>query len=262
MITNLENFSKETLDAWSKGLEKNRLLKWTGSDIESTYKYNLKHNRDLMKKVPRDVVYKTNDNGFRCDNFDKQTVILFNGCSHTFGTGINVEDTYASLLAKELDIPYHNVSLGGSDISLAVSRSVYWLLKLRPKVHFFQCPPSARVGHYTDKRTTKNTSLGLNFVSSAHDTDLWPPHKRELMLEENIEWNYYSSICTLKQICQELNIKLIFKTWQELNRPYPKGTLQKPILTEEERYLARDLVHAGIEQNLRVFQGLLKEGLL
>tara|TARA_B110000240_G_scaffold191752_1_gene234808 strand:+ start:5491 stop:6267 length:777 start_codon:yes stop_codon:yes gene_type:complete len=253
----LEDFSKHTLRQWSTGHQKNQSYAWIGSDTESLFKRNLKHKKRLMKKVPKDVVYRTNEYGFRCDSFDKKSVILFNGCSHTFGIGINVEDTYASLLARSQNVPYHNISLGSSDISLAVSRSIYWLLKLKPKVHFFQCPSSARVGHYISRKRRKE----INFISSAQPDREWPSHKLDLMLEENMEWNYYSSICTLKQICQELNIHLICKTWTNMMQPYPQGILREPIPLEEEIDTARDLIHAGVETNLCLFKGLLKEGL-
>ena len=256
MTTKLEDFSKQTLKQWSTGLQKNRLYTWLGSDSKIVFQRNLKHKRHLMEKVPKDVVYRTNEHGFRCDSFNKKSVILFNGCSHTFGIGINVEDTYASLLARSQNVPYHNISLSASDVSLAVSRSIYWLLKLRPKIHFFQCPSSSRVGHYIT-RERENES---NFTSSAYEKDQWPAHKLDLMLEENMQWNYYSSICTLKQICQELNIRLICKSWQDMYRPRPQGVLQE-VLSKEEHDTARDLIHGGIKANLNLFKGLLKEGL-
>jgi hypothetical protein len=57
------------------------------------------------------IEYRFNSLGLRCpENTGKKTKMIFAGGSFCFGTGVNVEDTYAYLLAKKLDADYINLS--------------------------------------------------------------------------------------------------------------------------------------------------------
>ena len=78
-----------------------------------------------------DIKYDLNSWGFRCDEFENldsaDSINVFLGCSHTFGVGVQEEDTWAYNFWKEIksqkpgkNIPYLNLAHGGRGFSFMV----------------------------------------------------------------------------------------------------------------------------------------------
>jgi hypothetical protein len=65
-------------------------------------------------------VYRANSFGFRSDEFDSNTGILFAGCSVTYGAGIPEDGIWGNVLAEKLDMTASNLSRSGSSISWIV----------------------------------------------------------------------------------------------------------------------------------------------
>jgi len=78
---------------------------WCGSDSEENFKKNPKPGYDQTS-----IVYKFNSHGYRTKEFefnsDKKSIICI-GCSFTYGTGINVEDSWPSHIERAF--PEYNV---------------------------------------------------------------------------------------------------------------------------------------------------------
>lgn len=121
---------------------------WCGTDQPSNYRSVTEYGRNLYNET--DIVYRFNQHGFRCDNFDIESNFptLFIGCSITEGIGLPYDLTWAKKLHTEIspNDPFWNLSLmsTGSDTQ---SRLLYWYEKKnfqKPKVIFGLLPPSTR----------------------------------------------------------------------------------------------------------------------
>jgi hypothetical protein len=107
-----------------------------------------------------DVGYKLNSYGYRCDEFDLQSElpIVFMGCSHTFGLGLPLEDTWAyktisNIRAKtNKTIPYWNLARNGSSIDLQFWNLNKHIEQLKPKFIFFLIPSIYRRLPYFDNK--------------------------------------------------------------------------------------------------------------
>lgn len=94
------------------------------------------------------VGYKLNSLGYRCDEFNlpSELPIVFMGCSHTFGLGLPLEDTWAyktisNIRAKtNKTIPYWNLARNGSSIDLQFWNLNKHIKQLKPKFIFFLIP--------------------------------------------------------------------------------------------------------------------------
>ena len=225
----LDQIDKSILEYWGKSIfPSNSSLSFCGTDSETLFKKNSKFFSQYMEKF-KDLKYIFNEYGYRSDNFSKLCEILFNGCSHTMGIGLPQENTYGHIISKKLSIPYHSIAMSGSDISLSVARSLYWIPKLKPKIHVFQKPNINRIGYFTKEKND-------HFITSVCDN--W--NNPSLLYNVNLYWNYYSSIKTLEDICKEYNVKLYCFNFTSKETDH---------FWNKNRYLARDLLHFGYEPN-------------
>ena len=89
--------------------EKNKTLSWLPGDREELFNKN-KKDPDKSKLLDElgythdNVEYKFNSAGFRSDEFSdtSEKSIVFLGCSHVVGIGINYKDTMAYEVIKSL----------------------------------------------------------------------------------------------------------------------------------------------------------------
>lgn len=94
------------------------------------------------------VGYKLNSLGYRCDEFnlESELPVVFMGCSHTFGLGLPLEDTWtyqtiSNIRAKtNKTIPYWNLARNGSSIDLQFWNLHKHIEQLKPKFIFFLVP--------------------------------------------------------------------------------------------------------------------------
>jgi hypothetical protein len=120
------------------GYKPNTVSKFCGSDNEEKLNKHLKvHTEDWYYRNV-DITYNYNKNGHRCKNIeeiDLDNYILFSGCSHVEGVGVELEKSFPYLVADELGIDYYNLGLGGSGIDVMTYNLVSWLntVKKLPK---------------------------------------------------------------------------------------------------------------------------------
>lgn len=79
----------------------------------------------INRYTPDEMLYTVNSYGFRADCFKKtkesaKKKVMFLGCSFTFGIGVRDNETFASIISKELDAVNWNMGVGGSSPKLAV----------------------------------------------------------------------------------------------------------------------------------------------
>tara|TARA_B100000073_G_scaffold343328_1_gene347941 strand:+ start:5 stop:1156 length:1152 start_codon:yes stop_codon:yes gene_type:complete len=145
-------------------------VQWFPSDTKHLFEEHVSDPtmKSLMFKLgwcdqngnPTDVVYNLNKNGHRCKNLDGDIGkgILFLGCSHTFGVGLNQQDTFAYKVAEHFGRECFNYGLPGKGLDTAATYTSLFLeddvdLNLIDAVVVYATPPG-RVGffnYYTKK---------------------------------------------------------------------------------------------------------------
>lgn len=95
------------------------------------------------------LTYDLNENGHRSrriNDIDLSNYILFTGCSHTFGIGLELEKIYGHKLAKLLNCDYYNIALPGTGIDVLEYNILMWFGKVKqpPKLLIIQMPDYTR----------------------------------------------------------------------------------------------------------------------
>lgn len=131
------------------GYVPNQPLRFLGSDKEKTFSDNLKKLSDDWYYRTAEITYTHNSLGHRSiepKNLNLDNYILFTGCSHTEGIGLELEKTYPYLVADELGCDYYSLALGGTGIDVMMYNLSLWLIKVkeRPKAIVVQWPNEAR----------------------------------------------------------------------------------------------------------------------
>jgi hypothetical protein len=142
---------------------------FSGSDSEELYIKNLKSKSIDWYYRTKQISYIRNSNGHRCKeikDIDLSNYILYAGCSHTEGIGLELEKTYPYLLSKSLGCDYYNISIGGSGIDVLLHNLIVWFgtVKQKPKLVIIQWPFWARYARFTEEPT--NTNLQNNYIST------------------------------------------------------------------------------------------------
>ena len=122
---------------------------FTGSDHEEAYTRNLKSKSSDWYYRTNTITYVRNKNGHRCndiENIDLNNYILFAGCSHTEGIGLELEKTYPYLVSESLGYDYYNLGIGGTGIDVLAYNLITWFstVKQKPKLVVLQWPYNVR----------------------------------------------------------------------------------------------------------------------
>lgn len=199
---------------------------------------------DNCKKMPEDwifrhkkIIYKYNENGHRCKSIvdiDFENYILFAGCSHTVGVGMQLEDTFPYLISKQLNCSYYNLAVGGCGIDVLQHNMSVWLTRYKkPKLLVLQWPD------WTRFLWLESNEKNLVPVGS------WTNHRRLkefIILGENS--NYFLTRQYLaNQLAISFNIPLINVLIGGLKAS--KHIDSKIVIEVLDR--ARDLTHYGVE---------------
>lgn len=88
------------------------LVQWIPTD--SYERFHANGNKDYDERS----LYKLNKHCFRADDFkstkySNKKKIMFAGCSHTFGIGLDQHETFADIICKEYDAVNWNIGAGG-----------------------------------------------------------------------------------------------------------------------------------------------------
>ena len=125
---------------------KNQTVSWLPMDTKEVF---LEHqsNDDTRKALKKlnwtedNVKYKFNSQGFRSDDFNsKGDSIVWLGCSHTLGIGINFEDTASYIVSRQLGYNCFNLGLAGGSNDTCFRFAYHWIEKLHPKIVVIMAP--------------------------------------------------------------------------------------------------------------------------
>lgn len=206
---------------------RNQEVKWLCSDSEERYQENLKKSYNDLKIygwLDKEISYKLNSEGFRCEDFSNDDSIVFFGPSITMGIGLSVEDIYPTLVANELKLKCFNLAIAGTSNDTSFRLAYTWLEKIKPKVVVFHSEWKERLEllDYDFSHNLSAAEVKSQFLR------IW------LEVDENSYLNKLKNSLAIQYLCQQHNIKFI-----EIDR---KTILDKPI---DYQTKARDLLHFG-----------------
>ena len=234
-------------------------INFHGSDSKELFEHNLKIQPVNWYYRTHEITYIHNSNGHRCreiKDIDLNNYILFAGCSHTEGTGLELEKTYPYILSKKMNCDYYNLGLGGTGIDVLTYNIVTWFSKIKklPKLLIVQWQRESRItikdfsnnidtnnwNAYGAWSADKNESVGI-FLSYANSINFF---KTTHFLSRNIIYNIAN--CPII----ELNVHRMGNTKQHIEGE----------LTLEQIDSARDVKgHLGLLSGLKNSEMLYKE---
>lgn len=127
----------------------NTVEKFSGGDSKKLFLDNLKTSEVDWFYRDVEITYAYNEYGHRCKNIfdiDLDNYILFTGCSHTEGIGLELEKTYPYQIASELGYDYYNLAIAGTGIDVMMYNLNMWFLVVpkKPKFLVVQWPDETR----------------------------------------------------------------------------------------------------------------------
>jgi hypothetical protein len=108
-------------------------------DTSELYAQHLKSEPADWYYRSANITYNYNSYGHRCKNIaniDLDNYILFSGCSHTYGEGLELEQTFPYLISEQLGMDYYNLGLGGTGIDVMEYNLLTWFRTIQKKPKF------------------------------------------------------------------------------------------------------------------------------
>ena len=204
----------------------NTTLKFSGSDNEDRFEKHLKTQPQDWYYRNTEITYDYNEYGHRCKNvseIDLDNYILFSGCSHTEGTGLELEKTFPYLVSTALGMDYYNLSLGGSGIDAMTYNLIAWINTVKK-------PPKAVVIAWTYE--TRFLSIHDDDKVALHQV-AGPYTDSSRFMALGQQTGYFAS----KKELSKRMVKLC----------YTDATIiDTDVMNHQKFDLARDLMHMGI----------------
>lgn len=213
---------------------------FSAGDNEDRYKHNLQSQADDWYYRFNEVTYNINKLGHRSKNIediDLDNYILFTGCSHTEGIGLELEKTFPYLTATDLGTDYYNLALGGSGIDVMTHNLMMWIhtVKKLPKALIIMWTQPTRFARL--KECGKLLSLEVPSCATS------PDNEKFMIIGDKI--NFFETV--------QSNSKKI------INAAYTCKTIHIDTGILQRGDKARDLAHAGIQSNRKVADQLVQE---
>lgn len=180
------------------------------------------YEKDLGIKGTDNIVYKYNNEGFRCDDFTKDIEglhILFAGCSETEGAANELKDVWAHVLYSKIKetqnvAGYYNVGKAGLTASAIIMNVFQYMHDYGyPDYIFLHLPDQARYVTWSEDNGyhPKYQVRGEEIDKYGKDI-FFKNHENLEVMKVNILYNFFL-LKNLIQVCKKNNIKLIWSTW-------------------------------------------------
>ena len=211
-------------------------LTWLDTDNEATYLSHMSHpqKRDALDKLKwneHNITYKINQHGFRSPEFKKdEPNIVFLGCSHTVGVGINLSDTFSHHVSQSLGLQNYNLGKGGGSSKTCFRLGEYWIPKLKPKIVVLLSPAESRT-----EIILHETPCHVNEHFKEDMPHLYPYYKNWIAGKENGRLEYVAAQAALEKISNDAGALFVGLDSQRDIKIIDKSYLD----------LARDLQHPG-----------------
>jgi hypothetical protein len=216
---------------------------FSGNDSWELYQKNLKIQPIDWYYRTNQISYIRNKNGHRCKNIkdiDLDNYILFTGCSHTEGIGLELEKTYPYLVSKELNCDYYNLAIGGSGIDTLSYNLITWFSTIKKKPKFLVLQWTHHNRFITVKDKNKNTYETCGPWSTDDDN--------KNMLIYGAANGFFETKRNMMRTLLKNLIDFPVIEIANLNAKFNDDTI---ILDPIKKDFARDEVHFGILSNLK-----------
>ena len=219
--------------------ENNSVIPFLTGDSEESFKKNLLTTPEdwYYRNVP--ITYQYNKLGHRSKNIDEidlENYILFTGCSHTTGIGLELEKTFPDIVSKKLGYDYYNLSMPGTGIDILEYNLLTWFAKVKkkPKLVCIQWPDHSRYMSFHPE------------YERMIERGTWDKEKDNIALVVNCEDSglfYARKKLVVNLINNVVNCPMISFNFGSQSQYDLENFVMKRI------DLARDLGHAGIKSN-------------
>lgn len=161
---------------------------WDSGDNLETFTANCEKMSPNWYYRNAKVIYKRNSNGHRCkeiSELDLDNYILFLGCSHTEGIGLEEDKIYTHLLAKKLNCDYYSMGLGATGIDVVLHNLIVWFANVekKPKLVVIQWPDLTRMltgshsTHFQPNGSWTGNEDYLRFINLGIDLEFFEARK-------------------------------------------------------------------------------------
>jgi hypothetical protein len=199
-------------------------------------------------------VYKTNSLGYRCPEFcplpdgGKNVVVL--GCSHTFGEGLEENETWVSQVAKQSNktLRWWNLGQPGASADLMI-RILYGTEKvLFPKI-IVACWPAQSRRERLDSHPQNLTSNDPLLKTENDNTDKNNFLKNVFLLEKFAEKNQAKTFHCFAEYSYKLDNNLQVLKDYTIKNCWPEWDKHEKRELHSEPSLAKDGIHYGKEHH-------------
>lgn len=199
----------------------NEIPSLTLLDILSGISWSISADPNSDKYIKdHDTTYKINLNGHRGPEFSSGIDTLIVGCSVTYGTGLELEETWGYLLTQRLGHSYNLLAFPGGSISKLVRQTIEWInLYGKPKRILALMPDVGRIDFYQPNQKQHDNLMIVN------EKQVYEKIKKQVLIYENVMTNKlvkdvdypslmsFAALNTLEKICSILDIDLIWSSW-------------------------------------------------
>jgi hypothetical protein len=220
----------------SQSYTKNTIWYWNGIDSQTLFKEN---NKDPVRKhqlekygfldTSNPIIYKFNQDGFRCKNFDNRDSIIALGCSYTMGVGLHEENVWPSIVSQQLKLTVWNLGIGGASMDTCFRMLNHYITKLNTKCVLVLGPPRQRFELHVEDGIKCLIPASIQHPMQEH----WYRN------ETNGDLNYYKNCLAIQQLCQQHGKKCVIGYAPDLLVKKNPSDLWPG---------ARDLLHAGASE--------------
>jgi hypothetical protein len=232
-----------------------KTVTWCPSDSEDRFERNMADpkQRAMLERygwTKDNISYTFNKDGFRSEEFtyEPNDSVLFLGCSHTVGIGVDLESSWTHKVASSLGLRHYNLGIGAGSSDTCFRLAHHWIPRLRPKYVMMLTPESGRMELFEDKNIIKFIPSMTQFNHTNHVTAMIEGfYTNWLTNPANSELNRLKNVMGVRTICNSIGAPLVEIPIDDMYNPYMIQTM------------ARDLMHPGKDWNERVAERFLTD---
>lgn len=234
---------------------KNTVMSWCPSDHELLFNQNMADpaQRALLEEygwTRENVSYTFNKDGFRSEEFtyEPNDSVLFLGCSHTVGIGMDLESSWTYKVANSLGLHRYNLGVGACSADTCFRLAHHWIPLLRPKYVMMLTPNVARMELVEDRDIIQFIPSMPQLSYKNYVAEMVGGfYKSWLAHPANADMNRLKNVMGVRTICNSIGAPLV---------EIPIDDMYNPTMVHTK---ARDLMHPGREWNEYVAQTFLKK---
>jgi hypothetical protein len=189
---------------------------WCPSDIEERFNHNMADpkQRKLMEEygwTKDNVSYTFNKDGFRSEEFtyEPNDSVLFLGCSHTVGIGVDLESSWAYRVASSLGLRRYNLAVGASSSDTCFRLAHHWIPLLRPKYVMMFTPVDVRMEMVLENHLINFTPTMSSYMEKQYMEMLGGFYNGWLSHSANAELNRLKNVMGIQTICNSIGVPLV-----------------------------------------------------